>query len=86
MSRRIKMLRQVNEHLFLYFQVPRWNGTSRSNLCNAQKLADDVRAYFADKELCSRARFLFYIARYMLSGARNDHYRARYAVFKRRNP
>ena len=24
---------------FLYFEVPRWNGTSRSNLCNAQKLA-----------------------------------------------
>ena len=30
--RRIKMLRQVNERLFLYFEVPRWNGTSRSNL------------------------------------------------------
>ena len=29
-SRRIKMLRQVNERLFLYFEVPRWNGTSRS--------------------------------------------------------
>ena len=51
MSRRIKMLRQVSERLFLYFEVPRWNGTSRSNLCNAQKLADDVRAYFADEEL-----------------------------------
>ena len=50
-TRRIKMLRQVNERLFLYFEVPRWNGTSRSNLCNAQKLADDVRAYFADEEL-----------------------------------
>ena len=50
-SRRIKMLRQVNERLFLYFEVPRWNGTSRSNLCNAKKLADDVRAYFADEEL-----------------------------------
>ena len=50
-SRRIKMLRQVNERLFLYFEVPRWNGTSRSNLCNAQKLADEVRAYFADEEL-----------------------------------
>ena len=50
-SRRIKMLRQVNERLFLYFEVPRWNGTSRSNLSNAQKLADDVRAYFADEEL-----------------------------------
>ena len=50
-SRRIKMLRQVNERLFLYFEVPRWNGTSRSNLCHAQKLADDVRAYFADEEL-----------------------------------
>ena len=46
-----QMLRQVNECLFLYFEVPRWNGTSRSNLCNAQKLADDVRAYFADEEL-----------------------------------
>ena len=51
MSRRIKMLRQVNERLFLYFEVPRWNGNSRSNLCNAQKLADEVRAYFADEEL-----------------------------------
>ena len=50
-SRRIKMLRQVNERLFLYFEVPRWNGTSRSNLCNAQKLADEVQAYFADEEL-----------------------------------
>ena len=50
-SRRIKMLRQVNERLFLYFEVPRWNGTSRSNLCNAPKLADEVRAYFADEEL-----------------------------------
>ena len=40
-----------NERLFLYFEVPRWNGTSRSNLCNAQKLADDVWAYFADEEL-----------------------------------
>ena len=50
-SRRIEMLRQVNERLFLYFEVPRWNGTSRSNLCNAQKLADEVRAYFADEEL-----------------------------------
>ena len=50
-SRRIKMLRQVNERLFLYFEVPRWNGNSRSNLCNAQKLADEVRAYFADEEL-----------------------------------
>ena len=50
-SRRIKMLRQVNERRFLYFEVPRWNGTSRSDLCNAQKLADDVRAYFADEEL-----------------------------------
>ena len=50
-SRRIKMLRQVNERLFLYFEVPRWNGTSKSNLCNAQKLGDDVRAYFADEEL-----------------------------------
>ena len=50
-SRRIKMPRQVTEHLFLYFEVPRWNGTSRSNPCNAQKLADDVRAFFADEEL-----------------------------------
>ena len=50
-SRRIKMLRQVNECPFLYFEVPRSNGTSRRNLCNAQKLADDVRAYFADEEL-----------------------------------
>ena len=50
-SRRIKMLRQVNGRLFLYFEVPRWNGNSRSNLCNAQKLADEVRAYFADEEL-----------------------------------
>ena len=50
-TRCIKMLRQVNERLFLYFEVPRWNGTSRSNLCNAQKLADDVQAYFADEEL-----------------------------------
>ena len=50
-SRRIKMLRQVNERRFLYFEVPRWNGTSRSNLCNAQKFADNVRAYFADEEL-----------------------------------
>ena len=41
----------VNERLFLYFEVPRWNGNSRSNLCNAQKLADEVRAYFADEEL-----------------------------------
>ena len=50
-SRRIKMFRPVNERLFLYFEVPRWNGTSRSNLCNAQKLADNVGAYFADEEL-----------------------------------
>ena len=50
-SHRIKMLRQVNEHLFLYFEVPRSKGTSRRNLCNARKLADDVRAYFADEEL-----------------------------------
>ena len=50
-SRRIKMLRQVNERLFLYFEVPRWNGNPRSNLCNAQKLAEEVRAYFADEEL-----------------------------------
>ena len=28
----IKMLRQVNERLFLYFEVPRLNATSRSNL------------------------------------------------------
>ena len=54
MSRRIKMLRQVNEPLFLYFEVPRWNGTSRSNLCNAQKLADDVRAYsFIYSPICA---------------------------------
>ena len=50
-SCRIKMPRQVNERLFLYFEVPRWNGNSRSNLCNAQKLADEVRAHFADEEL-----------------------------------
>ena len=50
-TRRIKMLRQANERLFLYFAVPSKNGTSRSNLCNAQKLADDVQAYFADEEL-----------------------------------
>ena len=49
-SQRIKMLRQVNERLFLYFEVPGWNGTSRSNLCNAQKLADEVRAFSADEE------------------------------------
>ena len=49
--RRIKMLRHVNECLFLYFEVPTWNGNSRSNLRNAQKLADEVRAYFADEEL-----------------------------------
>ena len=49
--RRIKMLRQVNERLFLYFEVPRWNGNSRSNLCNAQKLADGFRANFAEEEL-----------------------------------
>ena len=36
-----RMLRQVNERLFLYFEVPRWNGNSRSNLCNAQKLVDE---------------------------------------------
>ena len=35
---------------------------------------------------CGSARYLFFSARYMLSSARNDHYRARYAVFKRRNP
>ena len=35
---------------------------------------------------CGSARYLFYSARYMLSSARNDHYRARYAVFKRQNP
>ena len=50
-SRRIKMRRQVNERLFVYFEVPRWNGTFRSNLCNAQKLADGVPAYFTDEEL-----------------------------------
>ena len=50
-SRRIKMHRQVNERPFLYFEVPRWNGTSRSNLCNAQKLADDDPAYSTDEEL-----------------------------------
>ena len=32
------------------------------------------------------ARYLLYKARYMLSSARNVHYRARYAVIKRRNP
>ena len=84
-SRSIKMLRQVNERLFLYFEVPRWNGNSRSNLCNAQKLADEARAYFTEGN-CGSARYLFFSARYMLSSARNDHYRARYAVFKRRNP
>ena len=57
-SRRIKMLRQVNERLFLYFEVPRWNVTSTGNLCNAQKLADDIRAYFADNELWERALFV----------------------------
>ena len=57
--RRIKMLKQLNERLFMYFEVPRWNGTSRSNLCNAQKLADDVRAYFANEELWWRALFVF---------------------------
>ena len=35
---------------------------------------------------CGSARYLFFSARYMLSIARNDHYRARYAVFKRQNP
>ena len=35
---------------------------------------------------CGSARYSFFSARYMLSSARNDHYRARYAVFKRRNP
>ena len=35
---------------------------------------------------CGSARYLCFSARYMLSSARNDHYRARYAVFKRRNP
>ena len=35
---------------------------------------------------CGSARYLFYSARYMLSSARNVPYRARYAVFKRRNP
>ena len=49
-SRRIKMLRQVNERLFLHFEVPSWNDTSKSKLCNAQKLADNFRAYFADEE------------------------------------
>ena len=49
-TRRIKMLRQVHERLFLYVEVPRWNGTSRSNLCNAEKLVDNVRAFFADEE------------------------------------
>ena len=58
MSRRIKMLRQVNERLFVYFEVARWNGTSRSNPCNTQKLADDVRAGFADEELWWRAPFV----------------------------
>ena len=66
MSRRIKMLRQVNERLFLYFEVPRWNGTSRSNLCNAQKLADDVRAYFADEGLWQRALFVLTCACYLV--------------------
>ena len=32
------------------------------------------------------ARYLFFSVRYMLSSARNDHYRAHYAVFKRLNP
>ena len=50
-SSRIRMLRQVNQRLFLYFEVPRWNGTSRSNLCNAQNFADEVGAYFADEAL-----------------------------------
>ena len=35
---------------------------------------------------CGSARYLLFSARYMLSSARNDHYRARYDVFKRRNP
>ena len=39
-----------------------------------------------DTPNCGSARYLFFSARYMLSSARNDHYRARYAVFKRLNP
>ena len=35
---------------------------------------------------CGSARYLCFSARYMLSSARNVHYRARYAVFKRRDP
>ena len=35
---------------------------------------------------CGSARYLFFSARLTLSSARNDHYRARYAVLKRRNP
>ena len=70
MSRRIKMLRQVNERLFLYFEVPRWNGTSRSNLCNAQKLVDDVRAYFADEELW----YTWYSARCKVHSARCKYF------------
>ena len=84
-SRRIQMLRQVNERLFLYFEVRRWNGTSRSNLCNAQKFADRF-GHILRMRTCGSARYLLFSPRYMLFSARNDHYRARYAVFKRRNP
>ena len=83
--RRMKRLRQVNEHLFLYFEVPRWNGTSRG-ICAMHKNWLTTFGHILRMRNCGSARFLLYSARYMLSSARNVHYRARYAVFKRRNP
>ena len=46
-SRLLKVLVR-RRHLIPYHTIPPY---MRSNLCNAQKLADEVRAYFADEEL-----------------------------------
>ena len=60
-------------------------GPGRDLLYNAQKLAATL-GHILRMRNCGIARYFFYSTRYMLSNARNDHYRARYAVFKRRNP
>ena len=46
----------------LYFEVPRWQGTTRTTLCQAQKVADEVLAIldweepYLARAICKMAR------------------------------
>ena len=79
-SRRIKMLRQVNERLYQgRMRPPEATSTMHKSWLT-------TFGHILRMGNCGSARHSFSSARYMLSSARKDHHRARYAVFKRRNP